>query len=135
MASVRIETHIAAAAEHAWDALRYWGALHERLAPGFAVETEVDGRDRIVTFASGAVYRERIVAVDEDARRLVWAIVDGPYTHHNGSAQVSRAADGGTRFEWIADLLPDELAEPTRAAMERGLGVIKKTLESAPTRA
>lgn len=130
MASVRTEITVAVSVERAWDALRDWGALHERLVPGFAVDTRVEGGDRIVTFANGAVYRERIVAVDEDRRRLVWSIVDGPYTHHNGAAHVSAAPGGGTRFEWVADLLPDELAAPTRAAMERGTAVIKTTLES-----
>lgn len=132
MASVRTEISIDVPVERAWDALRDWGALHERLVPGFAVDTGVEGGDRIVTFANGTVYRERIVAVDEDRRRLVWSIVGGPYAHHNGAAQVSEAAGGGTRFEWVADLLPDELAEPTRAAMERGTAVIKATLEAAP---
>lgn len=44
-------------------------------------------------------------------RRLVWSVVDGIYTHHNASAQVFPSAGGGTRFVWIADLLPHEAAE------------------------
>ena len=38
-----------------WAALRDWGALHERLAPGFVANTHIDGNDRIVTFADGAI--------------------------------------------------------------------------------
>ena len=71
-----------------WAALRDWGALHVRLAPGFALDTRLEGEDRIVTFFNGAVARERLVDRDEQARRLVWSIVDGPYAHHNGAAQV-----------------------------------------------
>jgi hypothetical protein len=58
------------------------GALHERLVPGFAVDTRLDGDDRIVTFANGTVLREILVDLDDEACRLVWSVVDGPYTHH-----------------------------------------------------
>ena len=131
MASVRKETVIDARPAQAWDALRDWPALHERLVPGFATGTEVDGRDRLVTFFNGTVYRERIIDVDEAGRRLVWSIVDGPYEHHNASAQVLEEADGRTRFVWIADLLPDEGAERTGLLMEQALNTIKQTLEAA----
>lgn len=110
--------------------MRDWGALHERLVPGFAVDAEIDGRDRLVKFFTGAIYRERIIDVDEDARRLVWSILDGPYEHHNAAAQVLDAPQGGTQFVWIADLLPDETAARTSGFMEQGLRVIKQTLEA-----
>ena len=77
----------------------------------------MEGRDRLVTFFNGTVYRERIIDVDEAARRLVWSIVDGPYEHHDASAQVLEEAENRTRFVWIADLLPDEAAERTGGLM------------------
>lgn len=89
-----------------WAALRDWGALHQRLAPGFVIDTRIDGKDRIVTFFNGAVAREVLVDLDDDACRLAWSIVEGPYTHHNASAQVFAAGDAGSLFVWIADLLP-----------------------------
>jgi polyketide cyclase/dehydrase/lipid transport protein len=134
MASIRKETTIAAHPDEVWSALRDWGALHERLVPGFAVATELDGDDRVVTFFNGAVARERLVSLDEKARRLVWSIVDGPYTHHNGAAQVHAGEEGTTRFVWVADLLPDELAEPTDQLMERGIATVKTTLEGPTAR-
>ena len=51
-------------------------------------ESSLDGSDRIVTFFTGAIVRERLVDLDEEARRLVWSVMDGPYTHDNASAQV-----------------------------------------------
>ena len=101
-----------------------------RLVPGFATDARLDGEDRIVTFFNGSVLRERLVDLDEEARRLVWSIVDPPYTHHNASAQVF--ADGVDRslFVWIADLLPNELAGRAAPLMEHALSVIKRTLES-----
>jgi uncharacterized protein YndB with AHSA1/START domain len=129
MACIRKEILIHASPEQVWAALRDWGALHERLAPGFVVDTRLDGDDRIVTFFNGAVARERLVDLDDQARRLVWSIVDGPYTHHNGSAQVFAAGEHAARFVWIADLLPNELAASTGEMMERGTNAIKETLE------
>ena len=90
MASIRKEILIDASPEDVWAAVRDWGALHERLVPGFVIDTRLDGEDRIVTFADGTVLRERLVDLDHETRRLAWSIVDGPYTHHNASAQVSR---------------------------------------------
>jgi Polyketide cyclase / dehydrase and lipid transport len=131
MASIRKQIMIEANPERVWDALRDWGALHKRLVPGFATDARVEGPDRIVTFASGNVLRERLVDLDEDARRLVWSIADPPYVHHNASAQVLAEGVGRSRFVWIADFLPNELAELAAPLMDQALSVIKRTLESA----
>jgi hypothetical protein len=131
MASIRTETTIDARPDEVWDALRDWGALHTRLAPGFVTDVRLEGRDRIVTFFNGATVREVLVTLDDTARRLVWSIVDGPYTHHNGAAQVLLDADGSTRFVWTADLLPDAAAERTKSMMEEGTATIRRTLEAA----
>jgi uncharacterized protein YndB with AHSA1/START domain len=130
MASIRKQVVIDASPEAVWDAVRDWGALHERLVPGFVVDTRLDGADRIVTFGNGTVLREILVDLDHETRRLVWSIVDGPYTHHNASAQVFTEEDGRARFVWTADLLPNELAGPTGEAMEQGTNTVKQTLES-----
>jgi Polyketide cyclase / dehydrase and lipid transport len=134
MASIRKEILIDARPEDVWAALRDWGALHERLVPGFVVDTRLDGEDRIVTFFNGATVRELLIDLDNEARRLAWSVVDGPYTHHNASAQVFADEQGGARFVWTADLLPHELAERTGALMEQGTNTVKKTLESQPAR-
>ena len=131
MAYIHKETLIDAAPADVWSALNDWGALHERLVPGFVVDTRLDGDARIVTFGNGIVVRELLLDCDDVERRLSWSIVDGPYTHHNGVAQVLPAGPGRARFVWIADLLPNELAEQTGAMMEQGTAVVKQTLEAA----
>jgi len=128
MASIHKEASITASPEEVWAALRDWGALHERLAPGFVTDTRLDGEDRIVTFFNGAVVRERLVSLDDKTRRLAWSIVEGPYAHHNGVAKVSEGEDGGCRFTWTADLLPNELADPTAEMMGRGMEAIRTAL-------
>lgn len=129
MASVLKRVRIDVAPEVAWDALRDWGAVHLRLAPGFATDSRLDGEDRIVTFGSGTVLRERLIDCNDKERRLAWAIVDGPYTHHNGVAEIRARADGTTDFIWTADVLPHNLAEPTAQSMTQGLEIIRNTLE------
>lgn len=131
MASIRTEAVIEAPPHVVWSAVSDWGALHERLAPGFVIDTRLDGKDRIVTFFDGNTVREILVDMDSDARRLVWSIVGGPYSHHNGVAQVFDEAPDRTRFVWVADLLPDALAERTTEMMQRGTAVIKETLDGA----
>jgi uncharacterized protein YndB with AHSA1/START domain len=130
MASIRKERTIEAGPEAVWEVLSDWGAPHERLVPGFVVDTHLDGEDRIVTFFNGAVARERLVDLSDENRRLVWSIVDGPFSHHNGAAQVLANDDGTTRFVWVADLLPDNLAQTTDELMERGIDTVKQTLEA-----
>jgi hypothetical protein len=138
MATIIKEALVDASPDDAWDALRDFGAVHERLVPGFVVDCRLDGDDaRIVTFFTGGVAREVLVGVDDAARRLAYSVVEGPLdsTHHNASAQVFAAGDGGTRtrFVWITDVLPDAVAAVTDQLMERGIGVIKQTLEAATT--
>jgi Polyketide cyclase / dehydrase and lipid transport len=85
MASIRKDIVVGAPAQLAWEALRDFGAVHQRVAPGFVVDAALDGRDRVVTFASGAQARERLVAVDDERRRLVYTVVEGPLgaVHHH----------------------------------------------------
>lgn len=132
MASIRRQVVIDAEPDAVWDALRHWDALHERLAAGFVTDCRRDGTARIVTFASGVVLREEILGCDDEHRRLAWSIVDGPYTHHNGAAEVLAEYDGRARFVWTSDLRPDALAEATAQAMEQGLTAVKRTLELRP---
>ena len=130
MASIRKEILIEAAPEDAWAAVRDVGAVHQRLAPGFVIDTLLEEGARVVTFANGLVARELIVDVDDEARRLVWAVVGSSrLTHHNASMQVVADREGRSRVIWVADLLPNEVARDIGALIEQGLAVMKKTLE------
>ena len=91
---------------------------------------ESGGDVRVVTFEDGLVLRERIIALDDESRRLVWSVVDGPFDHHNAIVEVT-GDDSQCQVTWSADLLPNELVETVTAIMERGLGLTKKTQETA----
>ena len=128
MATIRKEVEIRSSPQRVWEALRDVGAL-QRLAEGFVVDATMEGNARVVTFGTGMVVREDIVSVDNAARRVVWAIVGQQFHHYNGAAQVFDD-DGGARFVWTTDLLPDGLAGNVEAMMDAGIGAIKKTIES-----
>jgi hypothetical protein len=130
MASIRLEMSLRADPAGAWDAVRDVGAIHTRLAPDFVTDTNLDGDARIVTFANGMVAKELIVDLDDAARRLVWSVVVGRMTHHNGSIEIFPEGDG-CRFVWIADILPNELKPAIQAMMQQGMAAMKKKLESA----
>ncbi|MGE5837843.1 MAG: SRPBCC family protein [Acidobacteriota bacterium] len=130
MASIHREILIDTDPDVVWDALRDVGAIHTRLAPGFVTDVRLEDGARVVTFGNGLVVRELIVDRDDSARRLAWSAVGGRMTHHNASAQVF-AEGRRSRFVWIADLLPNELAPEVAAMMDQGLAVIKRTLEAA----
>src|SRR5207244_2770517 len=129
MASIRKEILLQSSPEKVWAAVRDVGALHTRLVPGFVVDTRLEEGARVVTFGNGMVARELIVDLDDEARRLVWAVVGGRLTHHNASVQVFAHGAGGSRLVWIADLLPNEIAGDIRGMIEQAAGVMKQTLD------
>lgn len=133
MASVRKEFSVEAPADKAWDAVRDFTAVHERLVPGVLTEGRPDGDSaRVVTFASGAVVREVLVGRDDAARRLAYSVVDSPFgfQHHNASIDVVADEDDPARCRivWVTDLLPDELAGPVGDLMDAGATSMAQTL-------
>ena len=129
MSSIHKEISLAASPAAVWDVVRDIGAVHTRFAPGFVVDTSIDGDDRIVTFANGFVAREVIVDVDQQRRRLAYSVRSERISHHNASFQV--LADGaGSRLVWIADVLPGAAAETVGAMMEDGIRAAKRALDA-----
>jgi hypothetical protein len=133
MASIHKEMEIDRSKEFVWDAIRDVGAIHKRLVPGFVVDCYLEGDSRIVTFANGMVARELIVDVDDKTCRHSWSARGEPLTHHNASIQVFSRGDKKCRVVWIADLMPNEVAETVGEMIQRGLDTMKRTLESNPT--
>ena len=129
MGSIRKEFIVDADAAKVWAALQDFGAVHQRLAKGFVVDSKLDGDVRTVTFANGMTAREMLIDSDDGQRRLVYSVVGGRATHYNASAQVFEEGPRRCRFVWIVDLLPNDLVTPIGAMMEMGVAAMKKTLE------
>lgn len=131
MTTIHKHIHLAADPDTVWDAVRDVGRVHERLCPGVLTDAHLDGDARVVTFADGFVARELIVDVDDDARRLAYAVVDGPFTHHHASMWVTATEDGSSRLTWITDLLPDELEPVISALVDQGAAAMQHTIQGA----
>jgi len=129
MASIHKEIALDAPADRVWDAIRDLGAVHTRLAAQFVLDTRLERDSRLVTFANGEVVRERIVDVDDRARRLAYSVVEWRTTHHNASFEVLDDGPGRARVIWTTDLLPNEAAPAVAGMMEQGFAAIKATLE------
>ena len=131
MASIYKQVWLDVSAERAWDALRDFYAVHTRLVPGFVTECRAEAGARVVTFFNGLVARELLVACDDSVKRVAYSSVGGRATHHNASAQIFEEGAERCRLVWITDVLPDELAAPIGAMMDRGAEVMKSTLGAA----
>jgi hypothetical protein len=131
MATLQRQIPLNAAASTVWSAIRDFGAVHMRVAPGFLTKLEMNQGDRVVTFFNGMVARERPVTIDDEDCRLVYAIVEGRPSHYNAAVQVFPEGDGRSRVVWTIDLLPNDLAPAIGGMMDHAAGFMKKTLEGA----
>jgi hypothetical protein len=128
MASIHKDILIDAAPDHVWAAVRDFGAVHQRLVPGFVLDARLDGDARIVTFANGTVARELLVDCDDARRRLVYAVISERVKQHSSSVEVLADGDTRTRLIWIVDVLPSEMAPYIDGQMDQAALVMKKAL-------
>jgi hypothetical protein len=119
MASIYKELQVAMSPEELWERVKDVGNI-SRLFPNVIPSSELDENNaRSCTLADGSQLTERIVAVDDEHRRVAYTITQAPMplTHHHASMQVYPET-GGSRFVWITDFLPGEagLGEALEAA-------------------
>jgi hypothetical protein len=132
MASIIKTIEIDAPADAVWDAVRDFGAVHKRFAPGFVANVELIPGARMVTFGNGLTVKELFLGIDEDRRRLAYSVAER-FAHHSASFQVDALAGGKSRLTWTADVLPDDMAaERVAPMMEQGLQVAKDVLGRIP---
>src|SRR4030088_907214 len=105
MASIHKDISIDASPNDVWSAVRDFGAVHQRLGPGFVLDTRMDGDARIVSFANGTVARELLVDCDDARQRLVYAVVSERVKQPSASVQVFADGDARARLIWIVDVL------------------------------
>lgn len=131
MASIQNDILLDAPAHAVWDAVRDFGALHQRLVPGFVTACTREGDARIVTFANGSVAREVLVDCDEARRRLVYAISNERLRHYSASVQVIAEDERKCRLVWIIDLLPNELAPYVQGQTKEAVAAMHRAFPPA----
>jgi hypothetical protein len=128
MASIHRDIPIDARAEDVWAAVRDFGAVHRRLAPGFVLDARLDDDARIVTFANGTTAREFLVDCDDTRRRLVYAVTSERVKHYNASVQVIADGEARARLIWIVDILPNDIAPYIAGQMDQAALAMQKAL-------
>jgi hypothetical protein len=126
MASILKDIPLDARPEDVWAAVRDYGAVHQRVAPGFVTDCKLDGDSRIVTFANGNVAQERLVTLDDARMRLVYAVVSARVKQHSASIQIFADGDNRSRMVWIADVLPNEIGPYIDGQMDLGAAAMQK---------
>src|SRR5471030_2901105 len=104
MASIHKDIPLDARTEDVWAAVRDFGAVHQRLVPGFVLDSRLDGDARIVSFANGTVARELLVDCDDARQRLVYAVISERVKQHSASVQVLTDGEARARLIWIVDV-------------------------------
>jgi carbon monoxide dehydrogenase subunit G len=128
-ATIRKEIHIDAESTAVWDAVRDFDNVDKRLVPGFVVKVQAEDGARVVTFANGATARELLVSIDDNLRRLAYAIPDGSFKTYSASVQVFPEGEHRCLLVWIVDLLPNSFESYIKTQMDSAAMIIKGTLE------
>ena len=135
MASIHKDIPIDAHPDDVWAAVRDFGAVHRRLAPGFVIDARLEGEARIVTFHNGTVARELLVDCDDARRRLVYAVISERVKHYSASVQVAADGEARTRMIWIVDVLPNEIVPYIAGQMDQAVLAVQKALGRATSAA
>jgi hypothetical protein len=126
VASIRKEISLHADPETAWTAIADVGGINKIIT--FLGEVRFDGEQRVCALGD-ATLEELIVSIDDDSRRVAYAITRSPFefTHHHASMQVL-PDEAGSTLVWITDFKPDEAAGPLGEALEASAASIAEAL-------
>ena len=131
VSSVTVDVVVEASADFAWDAVRDVYAVDTRLIPGFAIHVDKGPDSRTVTFVNDMKITERILDVDDDARKLTYQATEGgPLTHHLGS-QTVREDEQGVHLVWTTEFTPASVVDYATSTMRTGVELMKKTIDTA----
>jgi len=88
----------------------------------------VEGDDRILE-TMGMTITEHLVAKDDAARAITYAIVDGvPVESHEATVTVTASGDG-SHVTWVVDASPDEMADLMQSVYQQSLEALKAHVE------
>ncbi len=117
MATIHREIPIDTTVEAAWSKLSDLQRVHGMLS--ILSDAVVDGDRRVCGLEGGGRLEELILSVDDDRRRVAYAIVDSPFGLDFHAASMSVVADGDSaRLVWTTDMKPDEAADQIAGLIE-----------------
>lgn len=127
MATIRKTVEVAETPEKVWEKLSKVGEISKLI--GFVSDSVLTGDTRVCSLAQGGTLKEKIVTVDADARRVVYAITESPLNmeFHAASMEVGASGKGAT-MTWTVDLLPAEAAAQMEPMLDAAMEDMKSTL-------
>jgi len=130
MASIRRQVAVDVDSTKLWNALRNVGDAHRLFGPVLA-ESRLQGDTRTATFGNGMVVHERILDVDDERRRVAYAVMDSRgLAYHHASMEVLDSGPGRCEFVWITDFFPPEASSNLAPLIEQGMTALKSNAES-----
>jgi hypothetical protein len=124
MSNTAVKEEIAASADRLWALVADFGNVAWIPgAEGVRVEGQGPGMVRILG-GPGAEIRERLEAVDEAARRIVYTIPSGiplPVTGYRASMTVRARGPERSELEWACEFEPAGVSESEAVAQIQGL--------------
>jgi mxaD protein len=88
----------------------------------------VEGENRILE-TMGMTITETLIARDDAARAITYAITDGvPVESHQATITVTAAGDG-SHVTWVVDAAPDEMADLMLAVYQQSLEALKAAVQ------
>lgn len=119
-------------ADAAWAVLRDFGNA-AAVFSGVLTDCRCLGAVRVVTFANGRQITERLITLDDAHRRLVYAVLDGAFSHHCASMQIEPRGPG-CAFVWISHFIPDNLSTMVEPLVEAGCQALQRNLPALAAR-
>ena len=126
MAQRTAEIDISGSPETVWALAGDFGGIAGRM-PGME-SCRVEGENRILE-TMGMTITEKLLAKDDTARAITYAIVDGvPVESHEATITVTPAGDG-SHVSWVVDAAPEEMADLMLAVYQQSLESLKAHVE------
>jgi carbon monoxide dehydrogenase subunit G len=126
MATGTASIDIDAPAEQVWTVVGDFGGIASWM-PGIE-SCRVEGDLRIIE-TMGMTISERLVAKDDDGRKLTYSIADGaPVESHEAVITVIPKGEA-THVTWDVEASPDEMADLMAAVYQQSLDALKAHLE------
>lgn len=128
MATIHRQFDVPASPPQAWAALRDVGRVDELIT--FLGKVTVEGDRRMCSLGDQGTLEELILSVDDDRRRLAYAIVRSPFgfVHHSASMQVQAGSGSGSVLVWTTDVYPNEVVPALSEAIDAAVDSFRKTL-------
>lgn len=110
-----------------WEKISDTGSISDLI--GFIASSVQNGDTRVCSLEGGGELTEKIISVDQDLKRVAYAITSSPLNmeFHAASMQLEDNM-GQTQLSWTVDLLPDEARDQMEPMLDGACADMAKTL-------